>query len=95
MATGKAAERGGDHRHQAILADLERATKEEEKVEREVDVNEMSRLCAAHCQGIASTQGMNERKATEEACEFEDGSGQLAEKCQSLCQQADHFRCYK
>ncbi|MCE2055169.1 hypothetical protein HAX54_042092 [Datura stramonium] len=94
MATEKAAEDGGDHRqHHPILANLITGIKEEEQVERELDVNEISELCQAHCKGIPASQGLDQRKATTEVCEFDDdGSGQLAEKCQTMYQQADHFR---
>lgn len=99
MATEKVAERGGggDHRqHHLILANLERAMKEEEQVEGELDENEISQLCQAHGKGIPASRGLDQRKATVEICEFEDdGSGQLSEKCQTMYQQADHFRCHK
>ncbi|XP_027774085.1 uncharacterized protein LOC107025981 [Solanum pennellii] len=97
MATEEVAEHGGDHRkHHLILSNLERTIKEEEQAERELDVNELSQLCQLHGKGIPASRGLDQRKATAEICEFDDdGSGQLAEKCKTMCQQADHFRCYK
>ncbi|PHU12914.1 Cellulose synthase-like protein E1 [Capsicum chinense] len=100
MATDKVAEHGGDddqHRHHPAVTNHEKAMKDaEEKAEREVDVNEMSEICQLHGKGIPASRGTDQRKATVEVCEFDDdGSGQLAEKCQTMYQQADHFRCHK
>ncbi|CAN4102603.1 unnamed protein product [Withania somnifera] len=98
MATDKVAENGGyDHRkHNPISTNFEKTMTEEEKVERELDVDEISKLCQVHCKGIPANRGLDQRKATVKVCEFDDdGSGQLAEKCQSMYQQADHFRCHK
>lgn len=96
MATEKAAEHGGDHRqHHLILPNHEQEMNEEERAERELDMNELSQLCQAHGKGIPASRGLDQRKATVEICEFvDDGSGQLAEKCETMYQQADHFWCH-
>ncbi|CAN4103904.1 unnamed protein product [Withania somnifera] len=92
MATDKVAEHGGDdHRkHHPIKTNIEKTMIEE------AEQAELSQLCQVHCKGIPASHGSDQKKATVEACEFEDdGSGQLTEKCQTMYQQADHFRCHK
>lgn len=88
------ADQGGERqRQQQQLVNLNKATKEEEHVEREMDVNSTSQLCGEHGRGISAADGVERGKTV--ACEVvDDGSGQLAEKCESINQQADHFRCH-
>lgn len=67
--------------------------KEEQVSERERDVNisVLSKMCHDHGRVI-------DRKpttTTTDACNFDDGSGDTAEKCPDINQQADHYRSTK
>ncbi|KAK2967305.1 hypothetical protein RJ640_004871 [Escallonia rubra] len=67
-------------------------TKEEEQVEREIDLNEVSRLCNEHARGISALGCVDEHKPTSDRNIVDDGSADVAE-CRGTGQQANHFKC--
>ncbi|KAL3614707.1 hypothetical protein CASFOL_040473 [Castilleja foliolosa] len=75
----------------------DKAMLEEERVEKELDSEELSRLCCQHLGGVPAMPGANDRKSGEvcATAEFEDGSGDAstAGKCGDIKQQADHYKC--
>ncbi|GFQ03076.1 hypothetical protein PHJA_002451400 [Phtheirospermum japonicum] len=75
----------------------DRAVVEEEQVEKELDGEELSRLCSQHCGGVPATPGANNRRSGEvcATADYEDGSGDAstAGKCGNINQQADHYKC--
>ncbi|KAG8365163.1 hypothetical protein BUALT_Bualt18G0075700 [Buddleja alternifolia] len=74
-----------------------RSVVEEERVEKELDKDAISRLCHQHCGGVPASHGVDDRKPTVECtgAEFDDGSddASTAGKCKNINQQADHFKC--
>lgn len=70
----------------------DRTTIEEEKVEKELDAGEISRLCAEHGGGVSPNDGIGNRKATADFEDHEDGSGGKNEKYSEKKQEADHYQ---
>nr|GEX29601.1 hypothetical protein [Tanacetum cinerariifolium]GFB49525.1 hypothetical protein [Tanacetum cinerariifolium] len=70
----------------------DRTTIEEEKVEHEMDRDEISLLCKDHARGVSASYNVRGRKATTECHDSEDGSGAKDDKCSEKKQQADHYK---
>ncbi|KAK3003924.1 hypothetical protein RJ639_018033 [Escallonia herrerae] len=68
-------------------------TTEEEQVEREIDVNEVSKLCSEHARGTSALGCVDEHKPTSDRNIVDDGSADVAE-CRGTSQQTDHFKCF-